>query len=277
MDAKKGNTTSGIYPAMPAEEYHALDALSASGAKDLLRSPAHWLARRETPMKPSPAMAFGTLVHALILEPDRVHHLYAVAEKFDRRTTAGKLAFANFEAANAGKTIVELYDFQRAQRVRDSVMAHKVAAALLSTGGATELSLRWDMTSAVPRKARLDYYFEGRIVDLKTARDASPAGFARAVAQYQYHVQVAHYLAGIEATHGWEPDDFTFIAVEPESPFSVGVYQIDGPSIAAGKRLLDLAAAAYLTAHASGAWLGYEREIVTLGLPAWALGREDGE
>jgi hypothetical protein len=37
----------GVYSDMTAPNYHAIDALSASGAKHLLRSAAHYLAQKE--------------------------------------------------------------------------------------------------------------------------------------------------------------------------------------------------------------------------------------
>jgi divinyl protochlorophyllide a 8-vinyl-reductase len=37
------------------------------------------------------------------------------------------------------------------------------------------------------------------VVDLKTGRDASPTGFARAIGQYGYALQAAWYLAGARA------------------------------------------------------------------------------
>ena len=56
---------------MPASDYHKVEALSASGAKLLLRSPAHYIASKTTPREPTAAMRLGTLTHALILRHSR--------------------------------------------------------------------------------------------------------------------------------------------------------------------------------------------------------------
>ena len=52
---------------MPEDEYRALPALSGTGVKTLLDSPADYLWRRSHKFETTPAMAFGTLVHALTL------------------------------------------------------------------------------------------------------------------------------------------------------------------------------------------------------------------
>ena len=60
-------------------DYFDIEALSASGAKLMLKSPAHYRYWKDNPKDPTPAMTFGTIVHALVLEPHRdISKLYAV-------------------------------------------------------------------------------------------------------------------------------------------------------------------------------------------------------
>ena len=53
------------------DQYFALEALSASGAKLLRKSPLHYRADQFKARQPTPAMIFGTVVHRLVLEPER--------------------------------------------------------------------------------------------------------------------------------------------------------------------------------------------------------------
>jgi len=58
----------GIYPNMPAAEYHSVDALSQSGMAHL-DPPARWLAyNMADDEEPTPFMRMGTLIHRRILE-----------------------------------------------------------------------------------------------------------------------------------------------------------------------------------------------------------------
>jgi len=63
---------------MPAEKYHAVDALSKSMMSKLLKSPAHYKAALEERQEPSKAMQVGTAVHAAVLEPHLYQQLVAV-------------------------------------------------------------------------------------------------------------------------------------------------------------------------------------------------------
>ena len=255
------------YSNLPASEYHSWDALSASGAKMLLRSPAHYLAAKEKEREPTPAMKFGTLVHAMVLEPETVDAEFIAQPKLDKRTTAGKQQAELFAATNAGKTIVDFDDFQRAQRVAESVRSHHLYNDLLK-GASVEQSFRWEQ-HGVPCKARMDAIQGPVIVDLKTTQDASPDGFARTLASLKYYVQAAHYLDGYMHETGMEAKDFIFIAVETEAPFAIGIYNLDMVALEAGRHKMALAAEAYKASQSMTAWKGYAPQITTLSVPAW--------
>jgi exodeoxyribonuclease VIII len=254
-----------------ADVYFAREALSKSGAVALLRSPAHYLALADMPKRETPAMAFGTLCHAMTLEPETVDDLYIAAPKFDRRTKVGKAGAEQFQEQYAGKEMIDIDIFQKAQRVAEAVRNHPTAGALLQDGKAEQTAL-WDQ-HGVECKARIDYTTGNSIVDLKTTHDASPDEFIKTCARFKYHMQAAHYLDGLEAITGWEPDSFTFIAVETEAPFSVGVYELDRRSIDGGRELMKRAAELYKVAlsHDPQAWKSYPVEKAVLSLPGWAL------
>lgn len=259
---------------MPAAEYHAIEAVSASGAKKLLRSPAHYKAERTKPREQTPAMAFGTGAHAAILEPDTFESAVLRAPKFDKRTNAGKAAAAEFEATAAGRLVLADDDFDRCLRVRDAVLAHPGAVQLLA-GTEREVSLFWtDGQFGVPCKMRADGIgtaSHGGIVDLKTCQDASPDAFGRSIATYLYHLQAAFYFQGAEACYGRTPSFFAFIAVESEEPHAVACYVLEPAHLLAGARLADQAMSRYQQAMATGEWPAYSTLIQPARLPSWAL------
>jgi hypothetical protein len=54
---------------MPAEKYHAVDALSKSMMTKILKSPAHYRAALDEHQEPTKSMQMGTAIHTAVLEP----------------------------------------------------------------------------------------------------------------------------------------------------------------------------------------------------------------
>ena len=256
---------------LPAGLYHKHEALSASGAKKLLRSPAHYLLMRTQPSVPTEAMRFGTAVHAAVLEPDTFADAVVQAPDINRRTTAGRAEHEAFQQANAGKVVLSADDMMRVYRCVNAVHMHPAASKLL-TGGEVEGSLFWvDGEYRIPCKARFDKFNHGGMVDLKTCQDASQDGFGRAAASLLYHVQNAHYIEGAEAVLNETPRFFSFVCVEVEPPHCVAVYVLPTAAVLAGRHLLRIAMERYAECSASGKWEGYPDTIEMLDFPKWAL------
>lgn len=260
----------GVFYGMPAETYHAIEALSSSGAKKFRQSALHYKLFRTVKNEPTAAMEFGTVVHAGVLEPDALA-CYAVAPKVDKRTNAGKEVWAQFVACHTGKIILSQADADRAQGCIRAVRAHPGAMKLLD-GAKTEVSLFWhDARYKVPCKCRWDGLNHGGGFDLKTTQDASREAFAKTIAAYEYHAQAAHYISGAEHALDASPRFFAFIAVESEPPHGVACYALPGPAILAGGHLASIALERYAEALASGEWRGYPDTIETIELPRWAM------
>jgi hypothetical protein len=256
---------------LPAKDYHAIDALSASSAKLLLKSPAHYWAEKENPRAPTAAMKNGTLTHTLFFEPDKFEEEYAVMPKYDKRTKFGKEAAEQFEEANQGKTVIDEYAYQRAKEIVAAANANPLVAELMANGGDAEVTMQWDQYG-VKCKARVDYLTSATMLDLKTCSDASPSGFARQIAAFSYHLQAAHYANGFREITGFELDRFIFVAVESEPPYATGVYVIDEAGLWSGGKMMKQAAAAYKQAlKGPQKFATYVGGITTLSLPSYAL------
>ena len=249
-------------------DYHADPAVSASQLKTVMQSPYHFWSRyvdeNRVAMVPTQAMRLGSLTHCAVLEPDELTKRYQLAP--DRRTNAGKAAVA--EMAAAGIEAVSEADLAQALQMADAVRSNSIASLLLATGAA-ETSHWWDDVATGMRcKCRPDWLSaDGEtIVDLKTCQDASPAGFAKAVAQWSYQVQAAHYLCGTLAKR------FIFCAVEKTAPYAVGVYELDAEAMVHGSVLRHTSLQKIQDCRAINSWPGYtDGGIQTLQLPGWAL------
>ena len=275
----------GIYYGMPAEQYHRVEAMSASGAKKMLRSPQHYKLMRDTPSEPTDAMQFGTAVHAGVLEPDTFAQV-VICEPSDapRRPTSAQLRakkpspetidaiafWQEFNRASIGKIVLSAEDHARALNCIAAVRAHPAAQKLLD-GAAIETSVFWrDGRYGVPCKSRRDIVSHGGISDLKTCADASPEAFARSIATFLYHCQAAAYFSGHEHVCNETPRFFCLIAVESDPPHGVAVYSLPSNAILAGAHLWNIALERYAEALASGQYPGYPQTIETITLPKWA-------
>lgn len=264
-----------ISPDQNEADYFAVEALSASGCKHLLRSAAHYKAWRDTPKEPTAAMKLGTAVHGLILEPELTHFIVQPTH-IDRRTKLGKEEYEALvdEAERRRLPIISYDDAIKAEEIRDAVYANPHAMKLLLEAQ-TEVPHFWRSNECdVDCKAKLDAIRPdiGAVIDIKTARDASLAGFTRTIFNMFYHLQAAHYAEAYAMMHdGVFPKDFFFIAVETEAPYAVGVYNLSQSSIELGMRMRNLAAERYKRAIESGIWQGYEEaQVVSIEAPTWA-------
>ena len=249
-------------------EYHADPAVSASHLHAVAASPYHYWSRFLDPnrpvIEPTAAMRLGSLVHCAVLEPDELNSRYAIAP--DRRTKDGKATAAMLAAS--GIEAVTAADMELAMAMAASVRSHQAAAELLRNGKA-EQSFWWDdVDTGLRCKCRPDWYYGTTVVDLKTTTDASPQGFAKSVANWRYHVQQAHYMAGTFA------ERFVFIAVEKTYPYAVGVYELDATAMNVGYALRRNNLQTIADCRAINEWPGYSQGIQNLSLPKWALNTE---
>jgi hypothetical protein len=251
----------------PAEKYHAdRSAVSKSWLDQIHRSPAHLRAYLDGLRPPTERMEFGSLVHAWVLEPDSVHSLYLRAPHLDKRFKVNKEKHAELEAqaASEHKTLVDEETFDKAILIRDAVYRHKAAAAILGKGESEQSVIWTNPETGELCKARADWLRENFTTDVKTTGDASPAAFAKSIANYRYHVQDAHYREGFDSPR------FVWIAVEIEPPYAVAVYQDDDAMLSIGRAHRDVDLRTYAECKTKNEWPGYPDLIQSIQLPRWA-------
>lgn len=268
-----GQFQPGISYDLPAADYHGIEALSASGSKKLLRSPAHFIVNRTRPSEPTEDMMIGSAVHLGVLEPEKFDQYVIESPVFNARTKDGRAERDAWVSAQPGECMAFAPDkIDVIRSVVDAVRAHPGAQRLLTSGRA-EVSLQWrDTKYGIPCKSRVDYLREdGGMVDLKTCRDASDEAFSRTIGSYFYHLQAAFYMTGAEHLFSKTPPFFAFIAAEKEPPYGVACYVLDSASILAGQRHVETAMRRYKECLDSGEWPGYSPLIEPISAPRWAL------
>lgn len=264
-------TSPGIYD-ISSETYHGGAGISRTKLCEFVRSPYHYWHRyvrhdRE-PIKPTAAMEFGSAFHLLILEPHLFHEKVAVApEGLDRRRTADKAIWAQFEAESIGKILIKGEDYQHMQNMANSLWDNAAARALIE-GGQYERSIYYiEKNSGTLCKTRPDILRNNFIADLKTADDASFHEFQKDMVKYGYHLQAGMCFDAAEEVLKTKLAEFVFIPVEKTPPYAVAIYPIDIESINVGRRTYQTKLMQLNECHANNVWPSYESRIITL--PGW--------
>ena len=259
---------------MTEQEYRQRPAISRSQLFKLKDSPEKFKWAEEHPEPPTPALTFGQLLHAMVLQPETVGRDFAVAPNVDRRTKGGKEMWADFEASAEGKTIVTTDMVEQAVAMRDKLMSNDYVRQLLD--GEREKPFFWvDELTQEECKCRVDCLtsINGMdiIVDLKTAENADTDTFMRHTIKYGYNLQAAMYGEGVKANTGRECA-FVFIVIEKKAPYAINILQADKAFVLHGFDVFRELIGTYHECKTTGNWWGYlgkHNIINNLPLPAY--------
>lgn len=262
---------------MSFADYHSdLASVGAGSLRDVARSPLHhYYAHRRPgrePEQPSAAQLLGTAIHCAVLEPGEFMRRFVTAPDVDRRTTAGKAAYAAFLLSAAGKTPLSVDQTEAAMNVAGAVRGSEMAGRLLRAGR-VELSCYWtDRATGVRCRMRPDFApdVEPVIVDLKSCEDAGERAFAASAWRHGYHVTAAWYVDGWRAVMN-EKRDYIFAAWEKEPPYASAWYYATDEMLEAGRAEYRRLLAIYAECLARDKWPGYAAELQPLYPPAWAM------
>lgn len=223
----------GWYDGIEDDEYHGGDGLSSSNLKTILISPAHYIESKKT-HKDTPAMKFGRLAHAGVLEPD----------KFNK-------------SAFAAKTDKEKADIDKVIAMRERIKAEAGQCLI----GDYEQSGYYHSPKYGLLKIRPDILGGSYISDIKTCMDARYNPFNRDVKKQKYELSAAFYLMvanRIKAESEPELKTFYWIAVEKTAPFGVKVYEASEEMLDRGYEQVITALDAYDDARSYDDWKAYD-------------------
>lgn len=234
--AKKLAIKPGLYTDMSHADYNNLpmDIVRNSYLNDLDYVPA--MARTKV-YKDTKSLFLGRAAHSFVLEGREVFDSeFAVAPLGDRRSKAGKKAWADFAVENLTKTVVSQEDWIKIYGMSQAVRSHPFAAQLLAEGPSEQTVIWKDEETGIMCRCRPDRMPKGHkiLVDFKGCKDASSYGFDKSIATYRYYRQAAMYLEGISKVTGEQYDAFVLIACEWEFPHRMDVCTIDKDYLAWG-------------------------------------------
>jgi len=258
----------GVYLDLPADQYHAVDAVSATRLKKLhSTTPGHFKAWLDNPtQETTDEMDFGSVVDAYLLEKGLLTSRFvSFPDGVDRRHKEGKRLAEKWEAE--GKQIVKNRIFHMAcdaaEKLDNQLPVGKKQMSLFTIETSTGLLC----------KARPDLVPDGpSLWDLKGTHDATERGFERTAYNMAYHIQAALYLDLWNALCGTvEPKtEFRFAVFEFEPPHAYRVFKCSDSFIERGRQDYQAALLKYAECRNANSWPLYPQEEATLFLPVWA-------
>lgn len=266
-------TEPGIYDGISNKDYHRgllsnPKPLSASMAKSLVtKSPAEFKWEADHRVEKD-AFDEGQAVHELVLEGGfKTIDVYDFDSWRTKESQAAKAeSYANGRHPMLKKDTANLY------AMAEAVKSSKLASSVFTDGKPEVSALVQDPKSGIWLQARFDWLRDDRTVigELKTtAKGANPRSFNREIAERHYHLASAFYSRVLRLL-GYETPTFRYVAVSKTAPHLVSVLELTESDRIVGDHLVDKAIATYAACLESDTWPGYDTEIHTTDLPAWA-------
>lgn len=266
----------GYYPDVPEQIYHSNDFPGVSASKlNLIRRSFYHYDYSLTHKKDTSALFFGRAFHCAILTPDLFKDLYVIEPKFDRRTTKGKEAAAEFEKQNSGKELISAADYETLKGMSEECFKNAAVSCMLREG-MRELTMVWQHEDILC-KGRTDLIRpnDGIILDFKTTENCTPKSFKKDLAKYFYDRSAAFYLDGATQVFGKEFKTFAYVVIEKEPPYDLGLYVLDQETIKTGRRIYNEDLQRYHEyIAATDKNIFKSKEFSLIGLPDWAHNTE---
>lgn len=274
---------------MSTPQYQDIIALNYSGAKVILKSPAHYQAWLSAPKKQTPEMRIGTLTHLATFQPKEFEKVAKVvpADAPEKPTKAMLEAYASGSTKQKPETLERIKwweDFNASLTPETEVLEPEEFLLIDDITSAAEDALaslkvdqsHWEAESVrtksvggVTIKGRPDLVtrVDGKltVIDLKTTRDASEWSFSADINALKYHLQAAFYLELTQA------DQFIILAVEKEPPFAWRTYVLDAASLEVGRGLMQAAIETYASCLTFNKWPSYPSGLTEISIPKYAL------
>lgn len=283
-------TYSGLIHGLDEQLYHRQSGLSSTGAKKILKSPAHYRHYAEQPQETKAEFDLGSAVHSKVLGvgaqiaiypdgtgPERFEYegkeLDNVLDKTGGLRTAASKAF-EVEKRAEGLIPVKRVTGRVVDIMVESVLANDTARALFERGKPEVSMFATDPDTGVAMRGRLDS--EGpELGDLKTmSGEASETGFAKQVFNLGYEIQYGWYDHLYELITG-ERKPWLFVVVEAQAPYLTNVHILSEDARRIGIEKAKKARETYARCRDTNTWPGYSNRnggpIGIIDVPMYAI------
>lgn len=261
---------------MTEKEYNEAEGIRRSDLWKMEDSPEKFKYFSEHPMEQTPAMAFGSACHKMILEPKDFGDEYAVAPKIDRRSKEGKAAWEAFVSQTEGKTLISEDDSLVMAEMETALEACPLANKLIRGKGESEVPFFWtDKETGEKCKVKVDRLVTWKrrkyVVDYKTTQCAETYRFNSDMWKLGYYMQAAMYTEGVmRAKKMRKRPGFLFVAQEKKPPYSINVIEVSEEVMRAGDVKFHELLEKYHACKAIDLWPGYVQDVPNDAfVPSW--------
>lgn len=267
----------GVYD-IPNHAYHGAQGYSRSALLELDKSPYHFwyahLSGKKLPFTETSDMKIGSVVHTLLLEPNKFEEEFAVAPNINKRTNKGKEEWAEFEMAASGKIVMSNQEYERAMAIVNGLKVHGIVNDIV-LDAKIEQSIFWtDKETGLQFKCRPDVWHDNFIVDVKTAKNVEHDLFARSALDSGYYVQAGMMFEALEVI-GKPIEKYLFLCAEKVEPYAPKIFVLDRMAVEFGIQHFQVYKKKLAYHLNLGEWPGYE--IENLRLPHYARNKIDLE
>ena len=179
----------GIFENMPKKDYHAIDGVSSTQFQDMELSIAIF-ENREHFKHSIPAFDVGNLIHDALAFPNFYKHMYMECQTIGLDTVnANNLRKENPDKMIVGPNMIE----------NSEIIAKKVTliyGKFINLGSKEVSYIFKDPVTGLIFKFCPDLYLKehGIILDYKTTKETTHAGFLNTIEKYNYHRSAAFYI-----------------------------------------------------------------------------------
>lgn len=294
----------GLHRNVPLRDYLALPYMSASRLHAFAKSPAHYRAACDGPMKEeTDALARGTALHLAILEPALFETRYIVAEPCEQLLKSGNRkgqpcgnpglfrlrnglgwacgthvkGFGSEIETGGEQQVISQENRAAVLGMAASIAKHARARSLFDGSGEFEATVIFeDPETGVLIRTRPDRLVAraGMNAELKSTRNAARWAFERDAESRGYWLKLALYRRGLRA-RGWPYSMTALLAVESEPPFDPVPYLIRESDLDSADREITRLLLRFKDCERDNYWPGQATEFLELCRPAYATKEND--
>lgn len=281
MNTFTQNTT-GVFQSLSNEDYHAAPGVSNS-MLHYMDPPARLPVYLRQEFEETAAMRMGTIIHAMILEPDVLPPAIAVKPEVytddkgvEKKWTRAARSCKEWEDSQkaSGRLLLSSSEWERTQGCVDAIRRHP--SSWLFDHGQAEVSV-FTRSFGPLTKYRPDFVPDGAniILDIKKVSEgmSEPNAFAKLAVDRGYHRQAESYRRGWNEETGECRTHVVFVVVEDVAPYLVSFVTLGPKTMQAGWDDYLARLRLYEECLNTGLWPGRSTAVVEVEAKEWQLRR----